>query len=216
MQIYYFFFSTPSLACLMTAEAAGIDFEKKLIDLREGRQNTPDFKAINPMSKVPAMIDGDLVLTESIAILLYLARKSETGLYPSQLSEQATVDRWLNLVVHEVRTPVLDIEVYRWVAQTTGNPVNNGVVEVALSRVNRALPILNDRLDKAEFLNGKRLTIADISLVSALDPVDTVGVDISPYPNVRAYLDRGRQQPWYKAVNAHFGAEVGLDQSRYR
>lgn len=210
MQLYYFPFSTPALSCLMVAEAAGLEYEKLLINLRNGDQRTPEYVSINPMSKVPAMVDGDVVLTESLAIQYYIARKSGSGLYPEDIHDQAIVDRWLNLVVHEVRTPVLDIEVYRWVAQTMGNPVNEGVVEVCNFRLDRALPVLNDRLDEVDFLNGKALTLADILLVSALDPVDTVGIDISGYPALRAKLDIGRQQPWYTAVNPYFGAEMGL------
>lgn len=210
MQIYYFFLSTPSLACLMTAEAAGISYEKLLVNLHEGEQRSLDYRAINPMSKVPSLVDDDVKLTESVAILLYLARNSDADLYPSQIKERAIVDRWLNLVVHEVRTPVLDIEVYGWLAQQRGNPANEGVLDVCNFRLDRALPVLNQRLGHVEFLNGNNLTIADISLVSALDPIDTVGIDISAFGHLRRYLENGRQQPWYTAVNAHFGAELGL------
>lgn len=210
LQLYYFALSTPSLACLMVAEAAGLPHEKVFVDLRKGDQRTPEYQKINPMSKVPAMVDGNLFLTESVAIQQYLARKSGTGLYPNDIREQAIVNRWYNLLVHEVRTPVLDIEVYRWLAQKSNNPVNQGVVEVCQSRLDRALPILNERLDNNEFLNGKSLSIADITLVSSLDPVDTVDIDISNYPSLRAYLANGRKQHWYLATNTHFGAEVGL------
>ncbi|MEI8623646.1 glutathione S-transferase family protein [Pseudoalteromonas sp. B137] len=210
MKLYYFAFSTPALATLMVAEAIGAPYQKQYIDLRKGEQRDPDYLALNPMGKVPTMVDDDLVLTESVAIQIYMARKSKTDLYPRDLPDQAVVNRWLNLAVHEVRTPVLDIEVYRWIAQQLGNPVNEGLVEVAMSRLERSLPVLNSQLTNSNFLNGSNLTIADISLISALDPVDTVGIDISDYPALRSQLDWGRKQDWYQAVNTHFGAEAGL------
>lgn len=210
MKLYYFAFSTPALATLMVAEAIGEPYEKQFVNLREGEQRNPDYLKLNPMGKVPTMVDDDLVLTESVAIQIYMARKAKSDLYPRNLPDQAVVNRWLNLAVHEVRTPVLDIEVHRWIAPQLGNPVNEGLVEVAMSRLDRSLPVLNSQLTSSKFLNGSNLTIADIALVSALDPVDTVDIDISGYPALRSYLDWGRQQDWYQAVNTHFGAEAGL------
>jgi len=210
MKLYYFAFSTPALATLMVAEAIGEPYEKHYVDLRKGEQRDPEYVKLNPMSKVPTMVEDDLVLTESVAIQIYMARKSKTELYPQNLRDQAVVNRWLNLAVHEVRTPILDIEVYRWIAQQMGNPVNEGLVEVAISRLERSLPVLNNQLANSHFLNGNNLTIADISLISALDPVDTIDIDISNYPGLRSQLEWGRQQDWYQAVNTHFGAEAGL------
>lgn len=210
MDLYYWMLSTPSLSCLMTAEAAGVRYQKTLVDLRKGDQRTPEYLHINPMSKVPAMLDGEFVLTESLAIQRYIAGKSGSRLYPTNLKDQAVVDRWLNLGASEVRSPILEIEVHRWIAKKMGNPINEGVVAASQARIDRALPVLNRRLENYPFLNGENLTIADISLVSALDPVDVVEIDISDYPSVRDYLESGRNQHWYLAVNTHFGAEFGL------
>ena len=210
MQLYYFVLSTPSLATLMVAEATGIPYERILVDLRNGEQRLEEYLKINPMAKVPAMVDGELVLSESIAIQRYLARKTASSLYPIDIEQQARVDKWTELITHEIRTPVLDIEVYQWIARSTGGKENTGVVEVCQSRLDRALPVLNNHLADKEFLSGDDLTIADISLVSALDPVDAIGIDISIYPIVQAFLERGRNESWYQAVNTHFGAEFGL------
>lgn len=210
IQLYYFALSTPSLACLMVAEAAGAEYEKHYVDLRNGEQRSAEYIALNPMGKVPAMVDGDLVLSESTAIQRYIARTTRSGLYPEDLIEQARLDLWLNLIAHEVRTPILDIEVYRWAAELAGNPANEGVVSVCNYRLDRALPVLEKRLETSPYLNGDALSIADISLVSSLDPADTIGFDLAPYPHLRKRLDAGREASWYKAVNPHFAAELGL------
>tara|TARA_R110002074_G_scaffold148510_1_gene299982 strand:+ start:1800 stop:2384 length:585 start_codon:yes stop_codon:yes gene_type:complete len=194
----------------MVAEAAGVSYNKSLVNLRNVEQKGEEYLKINPMGKVPAMVDGDVVLTESIAIQRYIARKSKSDLYPSTVKEQAVVDRWTDLIAHEVRTPILDIEVYRWVRQMSGAEVNEGVVEVCYFRLDRALPVLEAHLEKNAFLNGSHMTIADISLVASLDPVDVVGIDMSKYPKLRSILDTGRKSAWYQAVNSHFGAEFGL------
>lgn len=211
MKLYYWSLSTPSLATMMVAEAAGIPYEKSLVNLRNGEQRSEDYLKINPMGKVPAMVDGDTILTESIAIQRYISRQTNSDLYPSEIHEQAIVDRWTDLIAHEVRTPVLDIEVYRWVREASGAQVNDGVVEVCYFRLDRALPVLDSHLEKNKFLNGSHMTIADISLAASLDPVDVVGIDISKYPNLRSVLDNSRKASWYQAVNSHFGAEFGLE-----
>ncbi|MBU3004797.1 glutathione S-transferase family protein [Paraglaciecola arctica] len=76
MKLYYFAFSTPALATLMVAEAIGAPYKKQYIDLRKGEQRDPDYLALDLMGKVPTMVDDDLLLTESVAIQIYMARKS--------------------------------------------------------------------------------------------------------------------------------------------
>ena len=72
-------------------EELGLDYSVQPIDITAGRQKTPEYLAINPNGRTPALVDGDLTLFESLAINLYLARRYDGGLWPSALEDEARV-----------------------------------------------------------------------------------------------------------------------------
>src|SRR5215813_14799868 len=79
----------------LTAAVLGIELEEKKLDLAKGEQKKPDYLALNPNGAVPTLVDGDLVLTESRAIMQYLASKRpESGLLPRDERVRADVTRW--------------------------------------------------------------------------------------------------------------------------
>jgi glutathione S-transferase len=92
----YEFAPTRSIRVRWTLQELGVDFEPIRVNLLAGEHRRPEFLKINPAGKIPVLVDGDLVLTESVAIVLYLADKySNKGLIPDDLKERAQVNRWL-------------------------------------------------------------------------------------------------------------------------
>src|SRR5579859_738057 len=103
----YGFSATRSLRALWGLKELGLDFEYVPVDLVKGEHQTPDFLKINPAGKVPVLIDGDLVLPESAAIILYLAEKyPEKGLIPTDLEVRAEMYRWIMFSVTELEQPL--------------------------------------------------------------------------------------------------------------
>src|SRR5262249_5645871 len=95
MQLYEFG-PARSIRVRWTLQELGIDFEPITVDLRAGDHRRPEFLKINPAGKIPVLIDGDVVLTESVAIVLYLSEKyASKGLLPADLAHRAEVHRWL-------------------------------------------------------------------------------------------------------------------------
>jgi len=88
--IYYHPLSFPALAPIFGAEAMGVKYDKKLVDLVKGEHKTEDYLAINPYGKVPALVDGDFTLSEGNAILRYLARRENSALYSGDAQTQAS------------------------------------------------------------------------------------------------------------------------------
>jgi glutathione S-transferase len=81
----------------------GADFETVNVSLIKGEHRSPEFLKINPAGKLPVLVDGDLVLTESIAIVLYLAEKyADKGLIPVDLADRAQFYRWLLFATTEL------------------------------------------------------------------------------------------------------------------
>ena len=100
MKQYEFAF-TRSIRARWTLQELGVDFEAITVDLGAGEHRRPEFLAINPAGKLPAFVDGDLVLTESAAIVLYLAEKYRKFL-PTDPRGRAEVNKWLLFTVTEL------------------------------------------------------------------------------------------------------------------
>jgi len=95
MKLYYFETPNPRKPCAV-AKHLGSDVEFVRVDLSQGENKTPEFLAINPNGKVPALTDGDVKLWEAHTIMIYLAHKAGSDLWPSDPLKQIDVLRWLN------------------------------------------------------------------------------------------------------------------------
>src|SRR5688572_26678406 len=103
----YEFGPTRSIRARWTLQELGVDFEPIRINLIAGEHQRPDFLKINPAGKIPVLVDGDLVLTESVAIVLYLAEKYfDKGLLPTDLGQRAQMNRWLLFAATELEQPL--------------------------------------------------------------------------------------------------------------
>merc|ERR1711934_1117922 len=96
MDFYTMPISAPCRAVEMTASLVSQDLNTKFVDLMKGEQKTPEFLAINPQHCVPTIVDGDVKLWESRAIMKYIARKSNSPLYPTDIAACAKVDQLLD------------------------------------------------------------------------------------------------------------------------
>src|SRR5215813_12569610 len=91
----YEFGPTRSIRVRWTLQELGVDFEPIRVNLVAGEHRRPEFLEINPAGRIPVLVDRDLVLTESVAIVLYLAEKySDRGFLPIDMRERAEVYRW--------------------------------------------------------------------------------------------------------------------------
>ncbi|MEO8452998.1 MAG: glutathione S-transferase family protein [Gemmatimonadota bacterium] len=106
MQLYEFG-PTRSIRARWTLQELGVDFEPVTVHLLKGEHHRPEFLAINPAAKIPVLVDGDQVITETVAIALYLAEKyPDRGLIPTGRAERGEFHRWLMFVVTEIEGPL--------------------------------------------------------------------------------------------------------------
>jgi len=209
LEIYVNPLSTPALCVDFTANAVGADVERHVVNLAKGEHKTPDFLAINPLGKVPALRDGDLVLSESVTIMRYIAQREHSDLYPVDIQAQAKVDQWMNYVIHHLRGPYGYVQFNRMFARLLGEEPNEAVIQFGLHLLRQSLPVVERRLAESAFLAGDKFSLADIALTAALEPTELIQIDASPYPTVMAWREARRAEPWYQAVHTHFGAEIG-------
>ncbi|MEH2003131.1 MAG: glutathione S-transferase [Nostoc sp.] len=103
----YEFAPTRSIRVRWVLQELGVEFEAISINMRAGEHRTPDFLTINPTGKLPVLIDGEHIITESVAIALYLGEKyPESNLVPTDLLLRAQLYRWLLFTATELEQPL--------------------------------------------------------------------------------------------------------------
>jgi len=176
-----------------TLQELGVPFEAVTVNLMKGEHLTPEFLKLNPAGKIPVLVDGDLVLTESVAIVLYLAEKyPEKKLAPSDRRRRAELDRWLLYTVTELEQPL-----WRITRHTSLYPESKrSPAEVALAREDFAplAQVVEDHMKGREFVVGDHVTVADFVLAYTLDWAQTARL-LNGYPNLEGYLERMYARP---------------------
>ncbi len=163
------------------ASLAGISHEVIKVDLAAGEHKQPPFLALNPNGQVPVIEDGDVVVTDSNAILVYLARKYAPSFLPQDPKLEAEVQKFLTLAAGEIAFGPAAARLI-----TVFNaPID---AEVACATANKALAKLEAHLDGREFLVGDKPTIADVAIYSYTAHAPEGNVSLEPYPNVRRFL----------------------------
>ncbi|MBD1901615.1 glutathione S-transferase family protein [Trichocoleus sp. DQ-A3] len=159
-------------------EELGVPYEFVQLDMQAGAHLQPEFLAINPIGKVPAIVDGDFKLWESGAILLYLAQKY--GKMPATLEEQAQTTQWVIF----------------------GNATLGPGIFVEASRERetpKLLTPLNEILAGQPFLLGEELTVVDVAVGSILAYIPMMlKLDLNEYPAVVTYIQRLSERPAFQ------------------
>ena len=156
---------TRSSRVTWTLEELGLDYQFKKIDLRAGEGQRPPFIDLNPGGKVPVLTDGDLVLTESVAICCYLADlKPEAGLIPplTDPAARATHLQWCCFAISELEQPL-----WSMAKHTFALPEDKRIAAMLATagwEFRRPVKVLTTALQDREYILGDRFSVADILL----------------------------------------------------
>ncbi len=189
---------------MLVAAAAGIDLEEKSLDFTKGEHKSPDFLALNPNGAVPTLVDGDFVLTESRAIMQYLAaKKPESGLLPTDEAERADVTRWQFWDAAHFAASAGTVVFERMVKPMMGmgDPDQTKVNE-ALTNFRRFAAVLDKRLDGRTFIVGSSLTIADLTIASTLMYAKQCDLPLAEFPHVASWYGRIVELEAWKRASA--------------
>jgi glutathione S-transferase len=189
----YEFAPTRSIRVRWTLQELEVGFAPITVNLVAGEHQSPAFLKINPAAKIPVLVDGDLVLTESVAIVLYLAEKySGKGLIPTDLKLRAQVNRWLLFAATELEQPL-----WRIARHTALYPEHLRLIgEVALAQQDfkEMAPVLEGHMQGRRFVVGDSFTVADIVGAYTLDWANEVGL-LNDFPCLLAYMERMYARP---------------------
>ncbi|MEX1830089.1 glutathione S-transferase family protein [Luteibacter sp. CQ10] len=177
--------SLPSRAfrCLWMLEELGLAYE--WVGASADDMKSAAYLALNPNGRMPVLRDGALVLWESIAINLYLAKKAGGPLWPTASARQATVLQWSFWAVSDIEPHV--------VAALADGPARAG--EHA-RRLAAPLAVLDGALARSRFLLGPTFTAADVNVAGILSSVRATSIDLAAFPEVRRWLAQCIGRPW--------------------
>lgn len=181
IKIHSFPLSGHSHRIELFASIAGIAHELILVDLAAGKQKQADFLALNPAGQVPVIEDGDTVVTDSNAILVYLARKYAPGYLPTDPKLEAEVQKFLTLAAGELAFGPAAARLIT----VFGAPLDTDFTQATAAKV---LAKLEAHMGGRDFLVGDAPTIADIAIYSYTAHAPEGNVSLTPYPNVRRLL----------------------------
>jgi glutathione S-transferase len=189
----YEFAPTRSIRVRWTLQELGVEFESVVVNLQRGEHRRPEFLRLNPAGKLPVLVDGDVVLNESVAIVLYLAAKyREQGLLPTDIATRADLDRWLLFTVTELEQPL-----WRIARNTFVYPESQRLaadVPIASREFQEMASIVDSHLRSREYLVGDSVTVGDFVLAYTLDWGHEAGL-LGDFPVLEAYIERMYARP---------------------
>jgi glutathione S-transferase len=206
MKLYYHPASTTSRPIALFVTENEIPIEMQVVDIFRGEHRQPPYAAINPNGLVPVLEDGDFRLTESSAILKYLADKLDSPLYPKELRQRARVNERMDWFNTQVSRDFCFGMVFAQVLphhKRRSDEAQDATVQWGKERSQGWLRVLNDHiLGGRNYVCGDAITIADYFGVSLLTLGEVVGCDFAAYPNVQRWVARMKALKSWKSVNA--------------
>ena len=189
-----------AIRVLWMAQERGVAFEHVPQDF--AGEKSPAFLAVNPNGRVPAIDDDGVLLFESMAINLYLAKKygAAAGLAPKDVAEDGIATQWSFWVMTEIEKSLLNAMFFA--RGMMGNAKDPEKAAACLAELDKPFTVLNGALAGRDYLMGGRFTVADLNLASVLTWARPAGVAIANYPNVEAWLARCLARPAFAKARA--------------
>ncbi|KAM9314248.1 glutathione S-transferase theta-1b [Pholidichthys leucotaenia] len=204
LELYLDLLSQPCRAVYIFAKKNNIPFEFKELSLLHGDQFEKDYEKVNPIGKVPALKDGDFCLTESIAIMLYLAQKFQAPefWFPADLQQRARVNEYLSWQHTGIRMHGSKIFWFKvLIPKVFDMELPKDKLDLALKDLNASLKVMEEKfLQDRPFIAGDQMTLADlVAIVEVMQPVGA-GVDV--------FEGRPKLSAWRDRVQATIGKEL--------
>ena len=164
----------------------------------------PDYLAMSPFGQVPAIDDNGTILSDSNAIITYLAEKyADTARWIGATPEdRAAVQRWLSIAAGEIAAGPCSARL----VTVFGAPLDH---DAAKNKAHALFKVMDGLLDGTKYLVGDRITLADVAGYSYIAHAPEGGVSLDPYPNIRAWLTQIEQQPHFVGMAATPLPEAG-------
>ena len=211
MKVYYHPVSTTSRPVMLFAQENNLPVEFQVVDLMKGEHMQPQYSSKNPSKMVPMLEDGDFRLTESSAILKYLADTVDSPAYPKDLQKRARVNEmmdWLNTGFYRDFGYGL---VYPQIFphhKRRSDEAHEGTIQWGKERTQFWLKVLDQHLlgSGRKYLCGDDITIADYLGAGMVSLTELIHCDLQQYPNLARWYAAMKARPnWAKANEVFYG-----------
>lgn len=211
MKLYYHPVSTVSRPVVMFAADNDIALDLQVIDLMTGEQSKPEYAAINPSCAVPTLEDGDFRMSESSAILKYLADKFDSPAYPKDLQKRAKVNEmmdWLNTGFYrDFGYSLVYPQIFPNMRHRS-DEAQSATLEFGKQRTKFWLGVLDSRLigSGRKYLCGDQITIADYLGAGMVSLADAIGCNLAQFPNVARWFETMKARGnWARSNEVFYG-----------
>lgn len=200
MKLYIHPMSSNARRAHMAAIALGAKPELIVVDLAKGEQKKPEYLALNPNGKVPTLVDGDLVVWESMAIMTYLADKAPgQTLYPTDLATRTRVNQWLFWTSNHWSPAIGGLTYENFLKKMFGHgEPNEYAVSRATANVKEYATTLDAHLAKNKYVAGDRLSLGDIAVVAPLMYIVPAKLPVENFANIARWFGEMKQTEAWK------------------
>lgn len=179
--------------CVWALEEIGIPYTHVPIHFNDGSTRTPEYRAVNPNERIPTLVDGELVLWESLAINHYLADRYDGGLRPRTPEATARALMWSFWGNNEIENLLRPLLRNRLFLQAADRKAGEG--DLAEEQLVTPLRILDAALADRDYLLGNEISVADLNVSHGMFWLPVAGVEMAAYPRVSGWLGRLADRP---------------------
>jgi glutathione S-transferase len=195
MKLYMHPFSQHCRRVLMLCQEFDLKIECAVVALDRGEHKTEEYMRLSGTGLIPLLVDGDLRLAESHAIMRYLSAKSgDRAFYPAEAKARAYVDMWLDWNHTRLNPPIQTIAIQRIIMK---EKADQAAIATAHQQAGEALDALDRALSAGESI-GRQTTLADLSIASTLALHELVGGGVSSHPSVSAWIEGIKRRPSFQ------------------
>jgi len=176
-------------------EELGLPYERKDYGRQFQNTTTPEYSAMNPMQKVPTLVDGDTVVWQSNTILRYLASKTKSALYPADPAQRSQVERWMDWLLAELNPAYL--AGFRDAKKAEGERAPDTATNLA-----NELKLLEGALAKSSWVAGGQFSLADIALGPIVKRCIGFPLGLPSMPKTQAWVTELSKRPAFQKATA--------------
>mgnify|MGYP001464294917 FL=1 len=184
---------------LWAIEETGIDYEHVKTNFGE-ESKADEYLEINPNGRIPALVDGDLKLFESMAINLYLTKQYARDLYPTNPNDEAKANQWSVWAISEIEPLQMQIVIQKFFVSK--DKQDQAEIDQASKGLVRPLKVLDHALRDSDYLLGEKFSVADLNVAGVMLLLKAVNFDFDPFQNVSAWIDKCHARPALERARA--------------
>ena len=175
-----------AIRSLWAIEEAGLEYTHVATHFFKDSK-TDDYLSVNPNGRIPALVDGEVTLFESMAINLYLTKKYAPTLYPASEGEQAKAIQWSVWAISEIEPQQMQIVIQKFFNRDN---IDQPTIDSATENLQRPLAVLNEHLADRKYLLGDSFTVADLNVSGVMLLMQMIDFDLSTYPSIELWTER--------------------------